>query len=101
MSQTWFKTLPPVWGTKRIETVQVEKFTELSVTIKGRTQRRQTGFECFYPTWDEAYASIVADAEKTVERAKMSLQHAYSALDVARKHSKPGANAPDTSGEQT
>lgn len=84
MSLTWYKTRPS-WSSRRIEPVTIDKFTAMSVIIGGRAARRMTQYECFFPTWDDAKAFIVKEAENSVEYAKTSLARAQSALDVARK----------------
>jgi hypothetical protein len=84
MNERWYK-LSPSWARERIESVSVEKYTDATVTIKGRRRSRITSYESYFPTADDAKAEAVRQAERAIESAKLSLARAQSALDVARK----------------
>ena len=72
MSETWYKTTPTWSSAYQIYPVEIERHTELSVLHgKGRAQRKETTYECFYPTWESAKAAIVA--EQRVEDSYRSI----------------------------
>ena len=89
MSETWYKTTPTWSSAYQIYPVEIERHTDLSVFIKGRAQRKETTYECFYPTWESAKAAIVADKESKIHTARLALDRAISALDVAKKLTAP------------
>lgn len=79
--ETWYKV--DGYYSKEIEAVEVEKFTEKTVTLKGgRRQNRLSDYHNYYPTLEEAVAHVrgfyqhkveyhqsqVADFEKRAER---------------------------------
>ena len=90
---TWYK----IEGcyTKEISAVEVEKFTEKTVTlVGGRRQNRMSDYHSFYPTLDEAVAVVrgfyqhkkeyhEAEAASYVKRAA-SLEAAVTAGTVVK-----------------
>lgn len=89
MSETWYKT--GGYGRSLIEPVEIERFTDACVWIKGRRNARSTDFYNFYPTWQGAKDALVAKAEAKLERAKAEVERARSALDFASKLAKEPA----------
>lgn len=82
--ETWYKATPS-HNWLHILPVTVEKVTEQSVLTSGRMRRKESTYECYYPTWKAAHAAIVFDKERAVEFAKTALDRAISVLDQARK----------------
>lgn len=75
---TWFKTTK--WSHKNpIEAVEVERFTDSSVWIKGNRQARSAEWDQFWPTWGEAHAFLL-------RRAEQKLASARTALTMAQGH---------------
>jgi len=85
MSEIWYLVRRTFYGMDQITPVEIERFTDLSVFINGRAQRREGQYENFFPSWEYAKAFCVKRAEQNVEGAKTSLARAHSALDVAKK----------------
>jgi hypothetical protein len=77
MSITKYKTI-----FERIEVVEVERETADSVWVfryGGETARRaakQTCFECYYDSWEEAHAALMVEAERNLEAARQALARA-------------------------
>lgn len=86
MSDIWYK-LNPSWSVQRITPVEILSSTGQTITlaINGRRHNRITGYECYFPTKEEARAHAIQDAETEVETTRIQHARAISALDVARK----------------
>lgn len=65
----WFKA-----AFNRIEEVEIERFTDQCVWVKGRRRSRH-GWEGFYPSWKEAHTHLLEEAWKDVRQARLVLQH--------------------------
>lgn len=74
----WYK----VWIGK-IEAVEVDKFTDKTITIKGRRQNRDA-WQFFAPTWEEAHAHMLSEAEDGLARARLSLERSKSHLGYVK-----------------
>lgn len=59
-----------------IEEVEVEKETDKSVWINGRRCAKESSFENYHATWEQAHEHLTARAEAKLGRARLALQHA-------------------------
>jgi hypothetical protein len=83
----WYK----VWLGK-IEPVEVDKFTDKTVTIKGRRQSRYA-WQFFAPTWEEAHAHMLSEAENSLALARRTLERAQGYLDNIKGMTPPQREA--------
>lgn len=67
-----------------IEEVEVERETEFSVWIGGRSHWKSSGYECYHDSFDLAKAFIVMLAQKDVENARLKLACAEGKLVKAQ-----------------
>lgn len=83
MTEIWYQTRErgDYWG-KYIEPVEVEKYTEHFVWLRGRKARegRITAYYCYFPTWADAQAHLLDIAQKRLDSARLSLQNAQGYL---------------------
>jgi hypothetical protein len=78
---TWF--LARSWD-KRPQSVEVEKFTEKTVTIRGR-RHNQRGWECYFATEAEAWDFLEQSAADQVEKCKAQIKSYERSLIQAEK----------------
>lgn len=80
---TWYRTggFPP----NLIEPVEVEREMEKSVVIDGRRRAKRSGYESYYPSFDEAKSALVSECEHRVRIAQGRLDRAKNRLSEARK----------------
>lgn len=88
----WYR----VWMSQ-IEAIEIDKATEKTVTIKGRRFNRDA-WQFYSPTWEEAHAHLLADAEARVLAARRSLELAQGYLGNAKGMKPP---PPSTSGAES
>lgn len=68
---TWF--VARRYG-QRISAVEVDRFSEKSVWIKGKRHERLSRYESYYPTWQEAKDALITKAEASVYSARLQLE---------------------------
>ena len=64
------------WNSPRVETVQVESETSSTVTIKGKRRKKETQYESYFDTWQEAHEWLLRGAEGRLTSARRSLEMA-------------------------
>ena len=82
--KTWYKT--DNYVSTKITPVRVVKETAAQITIAvewcGNCSERRVAksgqYECYFPTWDEAWAYLMKVAERKVLDARQALEHANS-----------------------
>jgi hypothetical protein len=99
MEAVWFKT--ERWNTK-IQPVEVVKVTEKTVTVRHKIfimgkddkviERRhdKTGYEHFFPTWEEAHSHLLTRTEGAVHSARRQLELAQSEFGNVKGMKQPG-----------
>lgn len=85
----WFRA-----SFNRIVPVEVDRVTEQCVWIEGR-RRSRNGWEGFFPTWAEAHAYLLADAEKNVQQAQLVLDHKLGRLGNIKGMRQPESESDD------
>lgn len=60
--------------------VEIEKETNTSVWIKRRRCAKRTAYDCYFDTWEDAYAYILDLAQKVVISAQCRLDNAKDLL---------------------
>lgn len=82
---TWWR----VWRGE-LKPVEVDGSTADSVWIEGgMRQRIDRGWESYYPTWEEAHACALAEAEQELESARTNLDRALERLTIVANMKKP------------
>lgn len=64
----------------RIQEVEVDRVTDLSVWIKG-SRRARFGAWSYFPTWEEAKEHLVHEAQTRVDVAEIALDSARATLE--------------------
>ena len=77
------------WTKERIQPIEIEKFTDVTVTIDGRRRNRISSNQSYFPTAQEAKDHAIAEATRTWEVAKSGLDRARSALENAKRIELP------------
>ena len=75
MSETWYQTTG--YG-KRITPLVVQRYTDSSVWVGGRRRARVTDWESVFPTWEEAKAHLLSQADKNLQSARAALARAQA-----------------------
>lgn len=65
----------------RIDKVEVEKETDKSVWVDGRSFRKLSGYECYFDTFEEAKSYYLERAGSKVISAKKQLEFANREFD--------------------
>lgn len=85
---TWYQT--SVYGSD-IRAVEVEKFTEKTVTLKGgRRHSRKVAWEHYFQRWEDAHLHLLKQTEINVNNAKRRLETAESNLEKVKGLTEPG-----------
>lgn len=85
---TWYKARH---GRPEILAAEVERSSESSVWIGGkRSARLSHDWYCYFPTWDEAHAHLIREAEADVQQARLRLDRANGALGNVKGMKRPG-----------
>ena len=88
-TQTWWRA----YWERRIEPVQVERFTEQSVWIDGRRRARMSDgygrIDGYFPTWAEARDALLEEAEGKVASIRLQLEQANGKLGNIRGMKEP------------
>lgn len=65
----WYRT-----AFRAIEAVDVEHWNDTSVWIGGRRRTRVSAWQALFPTWQEAHAHLLAEAELKLIAARRALE---------------------------
>lgn len=68
------------FASELIDVVEVDRSTDKSVWINNRRESRHTDFYQYHSTWDDAYAYLLAKAEREVTNARFRLNSANGYL---------------------
>lgn len=82
----WYRTER---GRAIIVEIEVDGFTEKTVTIGGRRRPRDSQWDKFWPTWDEAHAYLMKRYEQEVTSLRFQLENAKSALGNVKGLKRP------------
>lgn len=82
MALTWYEYEIVCFGEDRIVSVEIDRFTDHSVWIRGERFAR-LGWRNFFPTPDDAKRWAIEQARWWVGRMKEKLADAQSELDFA------------------
>jgi hypothetical protein len=100
---TWFRIqfekiqpVEVVASTDKTVTVRTYWRNNLSVAPQARDLKRHkfTGFECYFPTWQEAHAHLLKEAEGNLLAARRSLETAQSAYGNVKGMKPPKEPTP-------
>jgi hypothetical protein len=72
------------WEALRIDEVEVERESSVSVWIDGQCVRKQSNWALYFDTWEEAHAFLVAKAQRKVNRCQDQLKEANEKLRRAQ-----------------
>jgi hypothetical protein len=76
---TWWIASSITWG-KRVIPVEIEKFTDKTVTVKGRRNQRMSSYQSYFPTETDAWDWLEMRAQNAVEAAQADLQRKRTEL---------------------
>lgn len=68
----------------KIDKVEVERETESSVWIGGRRRSKNTDYECYHDTWNDAKCHLIGLAQADVDKYRFRLERAKSILGNAK-----------------
>lgn len=71
-----YVTARPLSNRPRIDVIEVDRETESSVWIGGRRRAKQSVWDCYFDTFDEAKAFLTAKAEARLTAARLRLNDA-------------------------
>lgn len=74
--KTKFSRYSGSFGYNKIEPVEVERATEACVWVGGRRRNRLSEYDCFFESWELAYAYLMENAHAHVIAARNQLQMA-------------------------
>jgi hypothetical protein len=84
---TWFRSAG--YGA-RIDAVEVSRHTDNSVWLGETRRARHSVYDCFWPTWEEAHAHLMRQADAELAVARLRLQNVQ-----ARHGNVKGLKKPD------
>lgn len=65
---------------EEIQPVDVERESESFVWIDGRRHAKISGWDCYFPTFNQAKSYFILEANKDVEKARSRLRNALDKL---------------------
>ena len=78
---------------EQIKPVIVDKFTAKSVWVDGARCARESEYYSFFPTWEEAQASLLKKAEFALAAQKRRVDQERSRLETVKRMKPPVAKA--------
>lgn len=72
-----------------IKPVEVERETKTSVWVDGTRNAKMSNHYCYFGTWEEAHAFLLAKAEEDCTRIRRQLEYANSKLGNVKGMKKP------------
>lgn len=84
LETTWYE----VW-LDDIRAIKVQRVTEGSVWIGGRRNKRIGESRAYFPTWDEAKAHLVTEAQQKVDSIRRQLEYYQGKLGNAKGKERP------------
>lgn len=75
MSELWFKAIDSIYGDP-IQEVDIESYTEHMVKLPdGRKAKRVTGYESYFPIWDQARDHLLSLIEGRLTQLRLRTEH--------------------------
>lgn len=87
MSAVWYEVFGRINPT--IKPVSVERHTQTSVWVRGRRHAQRAEWGGYFPTWEDAHAHALRQAEAEVMSARRALERASSALGNVKGMKRP------------
>lgn len=77
------------YGSPKIKEIDLDRATASSVWIDGRRRARESEYEAYFDTWDEARKHLLFIYEKRVAQARSQLQYESDLLGNIKGMKKP------------
>lgn len=68
-----------------IDMIEVDRETNASVWINGVRRQKDSGYERFHDSWEEAHKSLIEKASRRIETVEMELVRYKQALSSNRR----------------
>ena len=87
-----YKTSKYVNVSPEIRVLNADKETRTSIWINGNRLAKQTIYECYWDTWEDAFEYLVISAADRVETCRKNLNNAKEILNKVMLLQPPDSN---------